>query len=758
MSLSETSKAKQYAASAAVSAAECAIYANNFKKAPDYASAAAASATAAAQSASLSAGSAATAQSYSNSASSSATSAFESAESAGTAASAAVARCLRVPDGGTTDTLPVADDRKSTVLTFDSNGDRLVKPLSDFASLDGNGKVPSSQLPAQIFPSAFTVAGQEAMLALSANKGDIAKRTDLGLSFMLRQLPASTLSNWVQLNDDIIAELATSSGAGLSGFSQSSTYGYGTIGDKLSNVVYPTDAPFNAVDNITTDSSTALQNAINHCADNNKKLVLNGYFMITTKLTVPGGVYIFGATPECGIFSKVDRDFALEISGNKARLENIKVVGQNLPASTTIRQDGIYLNLTSKNCTLKDISVIGFFAKGFDGQADGARGVGLTDHGTFNRMYNITALDNKFGINLDGSYGILNGAIASNRYLTQTAEAKPWTSGSNYWDGLVSNRLQYYRLSNLVLYENGQSGIYVGGGGTTNPKFPDDGYSVGTNINNVTVFHNWNRGVDLGVFKARTATNDVTGLTLNGIVAYDNRENNIWLAGISRSSTINWSSRYTSNYNTLFAGYAGSHICLSLPEGDEGDAAIGNSIDCGVCVDPTGNAGVTLGASATGNIVGPSVNTSAAGDIYVPSASVITKNKISNYSNSFVPVFVGGSGTITLGTTDCRYTSHCDILVYDLTVNISSVSSPSGNLILGYLPGLSGVAYKTANFKVDYVNGVLNTVGTSSFVCYLTSSDQLIIARQLTNGSISFDMRGFLIAGSVIRISGTITL
>lgn len=43
------------------------------------------------------------------------------------------------------------------------------------------------------------VANQSAMLALSANVGDIAVRTDLTESFILKTAPASTLGNWKQL-------------------------------------------------------------------------------------------------------------------------------------------------------------------------------------------------------------------------------------------------------------------------------------------------------------------------------------------------------------------------------------------------------------------------------------------------------------------------------------------------------------------------------------------------------------------------------
>ena len=51
------------------------------------------------------------------------------------------------------------------------------------------------------------------MLSLDAQTGDVAKRTDLGYSFILSAEPASTLSNWVQLTDDVLAQLGLPTGA-----------------------------------------------------------------------------------------------------------------------------------------------------------------------------------------------------------------------------------------------------------------------------------------------------------------------------------------------------------------------------------------------------------------------------------------------------------------------------------------------------------------------------------------------------------------
>jgi hypothetical protein len=67
------------------------------------------------------------------------------------------------------------------------------------ATLDAGGLLPTSQLPPLAITDTFVVATQAAMLALTAQVGDVAVRTDLNESFILKTAPATVLGNWVQL-------------------------------------------------------------------------------------------------------------------------------------------------------------------------------------------------------------------------------------------------------------------------------------------------------------------------------------------------------------------------------------------------------------------------------------------------------------------------------------------------------------------------------------------------------------------------------
>lgn len=67
------------------------------------------------------------------------------------------------------------------------------------ATLGSDGKLSTSQIPDVTITDTFVVSSQSAMLALTAQVGDVAVRTDLNKSFILRVAGASTLANWQEL-------------------------------------------------------------------------------------------------------------------------------------------------------------------------------------------------------------------------------------------------------------------------------------------------------------------------------------------------------------------------------------------------------------------------------------------------------------------------------------------------------------------------------------------------------------------------------
>lgn len=77
-----------------------------------------------------------------------------------------------------------------------------------------DGKVSISQLPAIALNDVFVVASQAAMLALTAQRGDVAVRSDVSKTFILSNETPSILSNWIELPVPAQAVLSV---AGLTG-------------------------------------------------------------------------------------------------------------------------------------------------------------------------------------------------------------------------------------------------------------------------------------------------------------------------------------------------------------------------------------------------------------------------------------------------------------------------------------------------------------------------------------------------------------
>lgn len=99
---------------------------------------------------------------------------------------------------GTTDAIATAKQEVIDMLGTAASKD-VGTASGNVPVLDTNGKLIESILPAIAIVDTFVVASQAAMLALNAQKGDVAIRTDISKSFILQNTPASTLANWQEL-------------------------------------------------------------------------------------------------------------------------------------------------------------------------------------------------------------------------------------------------------------------------------------------------------------------------------------------------------------------------------------------------------------------------------------------------------------------------------------------------------------------------------------------------------------------------------
>lgn len=100
------------------------------------------------------------------------------------------------------DAIPNTPDH-SYISDFDTEVDLRIADQKGvalgLATLGADSKIPVNQLPTAAINQTYVVNSQAAMLALSANQGDFAIRTDLYATFVLKVAPASSLPNWEQL-------------------------------------------------------------------------------------------------------------------------------------------------------------------------------------------------------------------------------------------------------------------------------------------------------------------------------------------------------------------------------------------------------------------------------------------------------------------------------------------------------------------------------------------------------------------------------
>jgi hypothetical protein len=166
------------------------------------------------------------------------------------------------PVGAGADTAYVDAGDTASRARANHTGTQLASTISDFptavdarvaiqkgvanglATLGSDNKVPSAQLPAIAITDTFPVASQAAMLALTAEVGDVAVRTDLNKSFILRVAGASTLANWQELLTPTDAVLSVN---GQTGAVSLTAAGLGALvaANNLSDVANPATARTN---------------------------------------------------------------------------------------------------------------------------------------------------------------------------------------------------------------------------------------------------------------------------------------------------------------------------------------------------------------------------------------------------------------------------------------------------------------------------------------------------------------------------------
>lgn len=130
---------------------------------------------------------------------------------------------LKAPLASPTFTGTVSGISKSMVgLSSVDNTSDVNKPISSATQTALNnkadlvsGKLATSQIPALAITDTFVVVSQVAMLALTAQTGDIAIRSDESKTYILQGADSTILANWIQLQTPASSVLSVNSQTGV---------------------------------------------------------------------------------------------------------------------------------------------------------------------------------------------------------------------------------------------------------------------------------------------------------------------------------------------------------------------------------------------------------------------------------------------------------------------------------------------------------------------------------------------------------------
>lgn len=149
------------------------------------------------------------------------------------------------------------------------------------------------------------------------------------------------------LTQDVLSSLSVSAGAGLVGYSTSTTYANGTVGAHLKNFITVKDAPFNAVGDGVVDDTAAIQAALNL---GGTIWFPTGTYRITGTLNVGSNTQLIGEKGATIQTSVVDISFVYGTAVNNVVVENLKF--KQTAAGTTAYTGGVEL-LNSTDCRVE---------------------------------------------------------------------------------------------------------------------------------------------------------------------------------------------------------------------------------------------------------------------------------------------------------------------------------------------------------------------------------------------------------------------
>ena len=493
-----------------------------------------------------------------------------------------------------------------------------------------------------------------------------------------------------------------------------------------------------------SDDSEAVLLAIERASIGPTKIIWVGggkYLCDTVNFNIPSGVSIIGGGEGSGFIFPTPPSSAMHefftLAGNGSLLKDFSIQFNTggLGSIGAPQAYGVWFKDTSTNCRAEGLTIDGKYSDTIMGFSNGVRCVG-----TGNTVDKCNIQYCSMGITARGDKHQITRNYCNNHFVDENLSA--WSSSSPYWDGITAEGLSNSLIADNICEYNGQSGIYIGG---------NNSLSYDNIISRNTIRYNFNRGIDNGVSGTVSTTNSVLRNIITSNVIYDNREPQLWLFNANDFVVDGNSVRITSNYASIFGSYVSSST--------SGIATGGTSIS-GVII--SNNRVIVDYASALYRVVLNGTNmkyvhntvTGTPADyMWSIDANRLYNNTISRFQGTFKPTLLSGTG-VTVTAATGYYSINDKVLRFSMQLTLSG-STPSGNLVFGYLPGMSSATIRISLVSANNATG-WNTM-TGSLKAYQdgTNKDQIIVYRD-TGGVRNLDAAAYVGAASKILITGEI--
>ncbi|MEG2348111.1 MAG: hypothetical protein RSB67_00495 [Clostridia bacterium] len=167
--------------------------------------------------------------------------------------------------------------------------------------LDNGGKLNTSVLPSLAITDTYVVANQAEMLALNAETGDIAVRTDSNENYILKASPASIIGNWVKLLVPIDAVSSVNGKAGavvlistdllMTGYTKAQSYSPITTSDNSSVAIGKLEKNFDSYAPLASPSFTGAPLSTTPVSTDNSTKIATTAYVQSNLAVIDGGTF-----------------------------------------------------------------------------------------------------------------------------------------------------------------------------------------------------------------------------------------------------------------------------------------------------------------------------------------------------------------------------------------------------------------------------------------------------------------------------------